>query len=109
MSDRAASVISQLASSPQHGNHLTHVHPAPEPRAGALAVLFPFMHLVIKRRLMSNMLRRVYGSSKYPWLTSFLKYVVLTGGTGVIAWYAHPYLLDELAELLKLDYKVRRV
>ena len=53
------------------------------------------------------MRRRVYGSSKYPWLTSFLKYVVLTGGTGVIAWYAHPYLLDELAELLKLDYKVR--
>ena len=52
--------------------------------------------------------RRVYGSSKYPWLTSFLKYVVLTGGTGVFAWYAHPYLLDELAELLKLDYKVRK-
>jgi hypothetical protein len=60
-------------------------------------------------RLMPRVQRRVYGSSKYPWLTSFLKYVVLTGGTGVIAWYAHPYLLDELAELLKLDYKVRRV
>jgi len=50
---------------------------------------------------------RVFGGSKYPWLTTFLKYGVLTGGTAVAAWYAHPYLLDELADLLKLDYKVR--
>lgn len=49
--------------------------------------------------------RRVMGSSRFTGLKTLVRYTVFTSLAGVLAWQAHPYLLDGIGYVLDLNWK----